>query len=80
MGIPDAQRGEIVGCLVCPDEGHVVDPSSIIEQLGPLLSSYKIPRRVLVLPYDDAPWMASGKIDKARVVELLVAHTHDVRR
>jgi hypothetical protein len=46
----------------------------------PLLSAYKIPRRMLVLPYDDAPWLPSGKIDKARVIELLAASAHEPRR
>jgi acyl-CoA synthetase (AMP-forming)/AMP-acid ligase II len=73
VGIPDAQRGQIVGCLVCPEEGEAIDASTITEQLGPLISAYKIPKRMLVLPYDDAPWLPSGKIDKARVVELLDA-------
>src|SRR5262249_15001061 len=73
VGLPDAQRGQIVGCIVCPEDGSTVEPSAITEQLRSLLSSYKIPRRMLVMPYDDAPWLASGKIDKARTVELLVA-------
>jgi acyl-CoA synthetase (AMP-forming)/AMP-acid ligase II len=71
VGVPDAARGEIVGCLVCPDEGAEVDPAAIAPQLRAVLSSFKVPRRVLVLPIDEAPWMASGKIDKHRVVELL---------
>jgi acyl-CoA synthetase (AMP-forming)/AMP-acid ligase II len=80
VGIPDAQRGEVVGCLVCPEDGQEVDPAGVTEQLVPLLSAYKIPRRMLVLPYDEAPWLPSGKIDKARVIELLAASAHERRR
>jgi acyl-CoA synthetase (AMP-forming)/AMP-acid ligase II len=72
VGLPDADRGEIVGCLVCPDANAEVDPAWIREQLRSDLSSYKIPRRILVLPYDEAPWLVSGKISKPRVVELLL--------
>jgi acyl-CoA synthetase (AMP-forming)/AMP-acid ligase II len=71
VGIPDAAHGEVVGCLVCPEEGHQVDASSIGAALADVLSSFKIPRRVLVVPYDEAPWLGSGKISKARVVEML---------
>jgi acyl-CoA synthetase (AMP-forming)/AMP-acid ligase II len=70
VGIPDASRGQVVGCLVCPDVDCEIDPASITAQLSEQLSSYKIPRRILVVPYDDAPWLATGKISKPRVLEL----------
>ena len=70
VGIPDASRGQVVGCLVCPDVDCEIDTASITAQLSEQLSSYKIPRRILVVPYDDAPWLASGKISKPRVREL----------
>jgi acyl-CoA synthetase (AMP-forming)/AMP-acid ligase II len=71
VGLPDASRGELVGCLVCPEEGHGLDADAITAGLADIMSSYKIPRRIMVLPYDQAPWLASGKISKPRVVELL---------
>jgi acyl-CoA synthetase (AMP-forming)/AMP-acid ligase II len=71
VGIPDAERGQLVGCLVCPEAGHDVDVAAITTQLRAVLSSYKVPRRMVVLPYDDAPWLPSGKVNKARVIELL---------
>jgi acyl-CoA synthetase (AMP-forming)/AMP-acid ligase II len=75
VGVPDADRGELVACLVCPEAGEVFEPESLRTQLAPILSSYKIPRRVLVTPYDDAPWLSSGKINKAAVVELFAERT-----
>jgi hypothetical protein len=33
------------------------------------MSSYKVPKRIMVVPYDEAPWLASGKISKPRIVE-----------
>ena len=71
VGVPDAERGEIVGCLACPEPGYDLDPDEITRRLRAQLSSYKIPRRLRVVAYDDVPWMPSGKIDKQRVVELL---------
>jgi acyl-CoA synthetase (AMP-forming)/AMP-acid ligase II len=72
VGVPDAERGEVVGCLVCPDEGCDIDPAALTQELATMLSSYKVPRRFRVLPYDDAPWLPSGKISKPRIVELFV--------
>ena len=72
VGVPDADRGELVGCLVCAEPGHDLDPASIGEQLRERLSSYKVPRRVMVVPYDDAPWLPSGKVSKPRVVEMFL--------
>jgi acyl-CoA synthetase (AMP-forming)/AMP-acid ligase II len=72
VGIPDDVRGEMVGCLVCPETGHDLDPNEIRAQLGEILSSYKIPRKIIVKPYDEAPWLASGKISKPRVLHLLL--------
>jgi acyl-CoA synthetase (AMP-forming)/AMP-acid ligase II len=71
VGLPDAERGELVGCLVCPDEGHELDPASITDQLRDQLASYKIPRTIMVVPYDSAPWLPTGKVSKPRIVDLL---------
>jgi acyl-CoA synthetase (AMP-forming)/AMP-acid ligase II len=71
VGLPDAARGDVVGCLVCPEPGHVVDPETITVQLRDRLSSFKVPRSMVVVPYDEAPWTPSGKISKAGIVELL---------
>jgi len=71
VGVPDDERGEVVGAMVCPEPGHELDPESLTARLRDELSSYKIPRRIVVVPYDEAPWLASGKISKARIVELL---------
>ncbi len=75
VGLPDPQRGELVGCLVCPEADTEIDPSALTEQLRTLLSTYKIPRVMKVVPYEDAPWLPSGKISKPRVADLLTAPT-----
>ncbi len=70
-GIPDEDRGEVVGALVCPESGHVLDVATLVEEMREQLSSYKVPRRLLVAPYEDAPWLPSGKISSPQLVELL---------
>ncbi len=77
VGLPDAQRDQLVGCLVCPEPGMEIDPTELTEQLRNLLSTYKIPRLVKVAPYEEAPWLPSGKISKPRVVDLLLSESGD---
>ena len=71
VGLPDADRGEIVGCLVCPQADHVLDPDTILQHLRGELSSYKVPRRLLIVDYDDVPWLPSGKVSLPAVIERL---------
>lgn len=62
VGLPDERRGEIVGCVVCPEAGARLDPTDLVERLRTRLSGYKLPRRIAVAAYDELPWLASGKI------------------
>ena len=71
VGLPDSKRGQLVGCLVCPEPDTEIDPSELTEQLRALLSTYKVPRVIKIVSYEDAPWLPSGKISKPRVVDLL---------
>jgi acyl-CoA synthetase (AMP-forming)/AMP-acid ligase II len=71
VGLPDAERGQLVGCLVCPEPDTEVDPAELSVQLRALLSTYKVPRVIKVVAYEEAPWLPSGKISKPGVVDLL---------
>lgn len=71
VGLPDADRGELVGCVICPEPGRTVDPATLGEQLRDELAGYKIPRKVVVVQYDDMPWLPTGKLSRARIAELL---------
>jgi acyl-CoA synthetase (AMP-forming)/AMP-acid ligase II len=71
VGLPDPARGEVVGCVVCPEPGHDLDLPALTKALSERLSSYKMPRRLAVFSYEDLPWLASGKISKPGIVELL---------
>lgn len=76
VGLPDAERGQLVACLVCPEPDCEVDPASLTDQLRSLLSTYKVPRKIMVVPYDEAPWLPSGKISKPLVARLLAEGPH----
>jgi acyl-CoA synthetase (AMP-forming)/AMP-acid ligase II len=71
VGVPDDERGELVGCLVCPEPGRALDPAWLRDQLRDQLAGYKIPRTIMVVPYEDAPWLPTGKVSKPRIVEML---------
>lgn len=71
LGLPDPDRGEVVGAVLVPKEGASIDPATVINHAAEELSSYKVPRRVLVLPGDQVPLLASGKPDKIRLRALL---------
>ena len=71
VGLPDVQRGQIVAALVCPEPGVTLDPDALIDLVGEQLSSFKVPRKISVVRYDDAPWLPSGKVSKPRVAEIL---------
>jgi acyl-CoA synthetase (AMP-forming)/AMP-acid ligase II len=71
VGLPDEEREEIVGCLVAALPGHDLDAESLLTELRDLLASYKVPRRLVVVPYAELPFQASGKLSRARITELL---------
>jgi acyl-CoA synthetase (AMP-forming)/AMP-acid ligase II len=71
VGLPDDDRGEIVGCLVGAAPGQDPDPDELLTALRERLSSYKVPRRMIVVPYADLPFQAQGKLSRARITELL---------
>ncbi len=72
VGLPDDDRGEIVGCLVGAQAGQRPDPAHLLSELRTQLSSFKVPRRLVVVPYDELPFQSSGKISRTAVTQLLV--------
>ncbi|MEX5636113.1 class I adenylate-forming enzyme family protein [Parafrankia sp. FMc2] len=73
VGLPDADRGQIVAAAVRVPPGRTLDPAGLRRQLAERLSAYKIPRRIVPIADDEVPTMPSGKIDLAALRELLRA-------
>ena len=71
VGVPDAERGQVVAAAVLADEGQEFDEADLRERLRTELSAYKIPRRFIVLT--ELPLMSSGKVDVRRLVGLFDA-------
>ena len=72
VGVPDPERDQLVGCLVCPEPNCEIDPVDLAVRLRKMLSAYKVPRVFRVMSYEEAPWLPSGKISKPRILELLM--------
>lgn len=70
VGVPDAQRGELVAAVVVQPD---FDESAVRERLKGELSSYKIPKRFVALPRTDLPLLSSGKVDMRRLRKLFDA-------
>jgi acyl-CoA synthetase (AMP-forming)/AMP-acid ligase II len=63
IGIPDAERGQIVAAVVMLDSGAQFDETMLRRKLAAELSVYKIPKRFAAIPAAQVPLLASGKVD-----------------
>ena len=70
VGIPDAERGELVAAVVVQPG---LDEGALREQLKTELSAYKIPRRFAALPRAEIPLLSSGKVDTQQLRKLFDA-------
>lgn len=75
LGIPDPQRGELVAAALVPKPDATLDTAAIAEEARRQLSNYKVPRRFVVMDEADVPWLASGKVDRLKIREILAART-----
>jgi acyl-CoA synthetase (AMP-forming)/AMP-acid ligase II len=73
VGLPDPARGQDVAAAVVLDSGRALAPEALRERLRKELAAYKIPRHVFFAEKGELPFTDSGKIDKRRLAELLVA-------
>jgi acyl-CoA synthetase (AMP-forming)/AMP-acid ligase II len=79
VGIPDATRGEQVAGVVVPADGHQIDVGALQERCRTELSSYKVPRVLVVVAENDVPWLATGKPDKLTMKRMLTEEPGESR-
>ena len=79
VGLPDPDRGEVVAAALAPKPGAVVDAEDLLQRLDKEISSYKLPRRVMVLGEGDVPYLPSGKPDRLRIGQLLQTSSVEYR-
>jgi acyl-CoA synthetase (AMP-forming)/AMP-acid ligase II len=73
IGLPDPERGQIVGAAIVVAEGASFDESATRDRLKSELSAYKIPRRIVVLSTSELPLMSSGKVDLGELKKMFDA-------
>jgi acyl-CoA synthetase (AMP-forming)/AMP-acid ligase II len=70
-GIPDEDRGAIVGAVVTPEPGLSLTVEEVRAHARAQLSSFKVPRVILVVPAAELPMRSSGKVDRLLLIERL---------
>jgi acyl-CoA synthetase (AMP-forming)/AMP-acid ligase II len=61
-------RGEEVAAVVCAEDGGDIDPDEVIRWAKTQMASYKAPRQVFVIPAEEMPYGATGKILKNELI------------
>ena len=69
LGLPDAERGQVVGAVVLAEPDDAPDLEQVRQDLRARLSAYKVPRRFLVLGPDELPMLSTGKPDQRGIIE-----------
>lgn len=70
IGLPDAQRGQLVAAVLVADSEGEVDEAALRQRLAVKLSTYKVPRRILRFSQAELPTLSSGKVDLPRLKAL----------
>lgn len=74
IGVPDADKGAIVGAAVVLNEGYTASAADLATECRKRLAAYKVPKNWVIL--DDPsllPYTTTNKIDKARLTALIAA-------
>ncbi|MBU9764279.1 acyl--CoA ligase [Mycobacterium sp. TNTM28] len=71
LGLPDAQRGQVVAAVIVSDAP--VDVDAVRTALRGALSAFKVPRRFAVLRHGELPTLSSGKVDSTALIGLFDA-------
>lgn len=75
MGIDHPDRGEDVAAVVVAQFGCTVEAGAVIAAARAELSSYKVPRHVMIVgDQSELPWLESGKIDRRAVRRILAEY------
>jgi len=73
VGLPDAERGQIVAAGVIAREGASLDFGAIEAEMRRRLSGYKVPRAWAELTHDEVPMLPSNKVARRQLVPLLAS-------
>jgi acyl-CoA synthetase (AMP-forming)/AMP-acid ligase II len=71
VGIPDAQRGQLVVAAVVPRAGVELDFEAMQATLRQRLSSYKVPRAYISISREDVPMLPSNKVARREIARIM---------
>jgi acyl-CoA synthetase (AMP-forming)/AMP-acid ligase II len=80
VGIDSDVHGQEVATAIVLTAGRKVDLVNVINRVRSKVSSYKAPRRILIVAAEQVPRFANGKLNEVRLREMIVASGHHVRR
>lgn len=72
VGVPDAERGAVVGAVIVAGDDVDLDLDAVRQQLRARLSAFKVPRVLVRMTPSELPTLSSGKTDLPRLIERLV--------
>ncbi len=73
VGIPDAERGQLLVAAVVPREGQALDTEAIREELNRRLSSFKVPREYVIFSREEVPMLHSNKVARREIARIVAA-------
>jgi acyl-CoA synthetase (AMP-forming)/AMP-acid ligase II len=76
-GLPDPEAGALVVAAVAPAAGAAPTEASLKASLRGVLSSFKIPRRIVFISPADVPRTATGKIRLFELAEMISARIEE---
>ncbi len=72
VGIPDAERGQLVVAAVVPREGATLDFDRLQEELKGRLSSFKVPRAYVQISREEVPMLPSNKVARRQIERMMI--------
>jgi acyl-CoA synthetase (AMP-forming)/AMP-acid ligase II len=71
VGLPDAERGQLVAAAVVPRDGVELDFRSLEALLRQRLSSFKVPRAFIAITRDQVPMLDTNKVARRQLAKLV---------
>lgn len=72
VGIPDADRGQLLVAAVVPREGVELDTENLHALLKQRLSSFKVPREYVIFSREEVPMLHSNKVARRQIEKIIV--------
>lgn len=72
VGIPDAERGQLLVAAVVPRDGASLNVEKIRQELRDKLSSFKVPREYVIISREEVPMLPSNKVARRQIEAMMM--------